>query len=281
MDYQYLSFAHEQDQLDWDKVLISRFGVVQGLNVFLAVTKSGLFNVSISDGFLREYEYLKLLNNIVLPYLTKNKDMIYVQVSQRYIYFVNLSELATLFKESNVFTTSEIVRNWLAAHPNVKYVTWPPICEITSPTSLPWSNMKSYVKDNFPLSRRRLIFDFWDSFKETPNYFKNFFATTKRTIEKVKNEHMNFVREHFQLDWNKTLFARFGVVRCINVLVATTRFGPFDVSISDGLMSEERYLQALNNFILPFMTKSKGIIYVQVRATLSFILFASSIFQLL
>lgn len=80
MNYKYLSFAHEQDQLDWDNVLSSRFGVVQGSNVLVAVTQSGLFNVSISDGLLREEEYLQMLNDTVLPYLTKNKDMIYVQV---------------------------------------------------------------------------------------------------------------------------------------------------------------------------------------------------------
>lgn len=80
MDYQYLSFAHKQDQLDWNNVLISRFDVVRQLNVFVAVTISGLFKVSISNSFRQEDEYLKILNDIVLPYLTKNKDVIYVQV---------------------------------------------------------------------------------------------------------------------------------------------------------------------------------------------------------
>lgn len=49
MDYQYLSFAHEQDQLDWSNVLSSRFGVVKGLNVLATATQSGLFNVSYGE----------------------------------------------------------------------------------------------------------------------------------------------------------------------------------------------------------------------------------------
>lgn len=148
MDSQYISFPHEHHQLDWGKVLCSKFGVCKGLNIWVAVTESGLFDVFISDGFLCEYQYLQIMDGIVLPYLVTNMNVTYLQVRPAFTFnMFAFPNFPPLFKESNVFTKSEIVRSWFHKHPEVKCITWPENCDVICPISLLWKSMTKYVND--------------------------------------------------------------------------------------------------------------------------------------
>lgn len=87
-----------------------------------------------------------------------------------------------------------------------------------------------------------------------------------------KDERLAFAYKHMNLDWSNVLFAKFDIVRCVNVWVALTEFGPFHVSSSDGQLNSSRYVQILNDIVLPFLVKNPNMIYVQVRSCNTFVI---------
>lgn len=126
--------------------------------------------------------------------------------------------------------------------------------------------MTKYVNDNFwtnTCGAKKLIRNFWKI--QNASTFQNSFTNTANCLEKAKNEHFAFAREHSGHDWKKLLFSKFGVVRCVNVWTSATQFGQFNISLSYGLLSETRYIKILDDIVLPFFIENKDISYVQVK----------------
>ncbi|XP_037049162.1 uncharacterized protein LOC119083548 [Bradysia coprophila] len=241
MESNYLSFAHQHHKLNWSNVLVLKFGKFQELNIWVAVSPSGAFNVWFSEDVYYEMDYLKVLKKIVLPYFVGNKDAIFLQ-------------------EWNEITTSEIVRSWFKKHPEIQYITWPSNCEVAFPISLPWSDMKIRLKSHRPLcslQAKSLIINFWKMLGP------DFFTVARDGLKKIKDEHFNFARANFELDWNKVLFSKYGVVRCVSVWVAGTHLGPLDISATNGLLSEAHYIKILNDIVLPFLMQNRDVTYIQ------------------
>lgn len=83
------------------------------------------------------------------------------------------------------------------------------------------------------------------------------------------DERLSFAYKHLHLDWSNVLFSKFGKVRCVSVWAAITEYGPFRILMSDEEMNVNRYLQILNDIVLPFLIKNENMIYVQVNTTFS------------
>lgn len=77
---QHLAFVRSNLNLDWSKVLFSKFGVVRCVSVWTAGMKTGPFRISISNGLLCEASYVQILDDVVLPFLMENRHVTYVQV---------------------------------------------------------------------------------------------------------------------------------------------------------------------------------------------------------
>ncbi len=77
-----LSFATEQLNSKWENVLFSTFGIVKNISVWVAVNKSASSLIAVSRLKMNPNRYLEILNNILLPLLNKNLNMIFVQVNQ-------------------------------------------------------------------------------------------------------------------------------------------------------------------------------------------------------
>lgn len=271
MDSNYISFAHEHYKRNWSNVLFLKFGKFQAVNIWVAISQSGPFSVWFSESPSCEMDYLEVLNDIALPYIVGNKDTICLQVrlvlSFIYCAFPNI---VSLYKGWNEVTTSEIIRSWFKKHPKIHCITWPSNCEVAFPISSPWNDMKIRLNSHRPLCSHRaktLIINFWKTLK--PDFLQKSFTAVRDGLEKIKDEHFNFARAHFELDWKKVLFSKYGVVRCVSVWVAGTHPGPLNISTTNGLLSEAHYIKILNEIVLPFLMRNRDVTYIQVTQTLS------------
>lgn len=180
-------FARAHFELDWKKVLFSKYGVVRCVSVWVAGTHLGPLNISTTNGLLSEAHYIKILNEIVLPFLMRNRYVTYIQVTQTLVKIDCLHSLFTfVLKESNEVTKSENVRSWFLMRPDIKCITWPPI---VSPMSIVWDGINEHVDAGFPLTSgeiTKFVLEFWEKAKkETPNYFPNSFTCTKKMISVI------------------------------------------------------------------------------------------------
>lgn len=111
----------------------------------------------------------------------------------------------------------------------------------------------------------RLSYLSWELVKhETLKCFAHSFTSCRCCLDKVKDDHLYFAVEQLELDWSKILFSTFGVVRCVSAWAALTQFGPF-ISMSDGPLSVTRYIQILNDIVLPFLVKNNIFIWLPVQ----------------
>lgn len=77
-----LSFALGQFNLKWENVLFSTFGTVRSVSVWVAANKLGSSLMEISEAKMNPNRYLEILDEILLPFLNMNRNMIFVQVNR-------------------------------------------------------------------------------------------------------------------------------------------------------------------------------------------------------
>lgn len=82
-----LCFAYKNVNRDWSKVIFSGMSVVRCVNVWVTINEYGPCGFKMTDYCQKPInEYVKILNDIVLPYVIRNENTIFVQVRKHKLY---------------------------------------------------------------------------------------------------------------------------------------------------------------------------------------------------